>query len=299
MSALARSFRRLRSPQAAVLTLTLVACATAQDPEIDDNGGGTANSPAVGGGGSGSGGSASTGGKGGGLPLAGTTSTPTAGSSTGTGGKPSTGGSTAGGAPATGGTGSTPTAGTSSTGSCPTPYTGTLGATTPSLIFTNGYGQAKTGMWKGYGFTFKYGTATITPGSGTGCFEAAKFCASGTVPAADTAGAGLGWNLSQAQGTSTAAKVAVASAVKISFAGLPAGSRVQLSESATVQYCYTLTTAESTSATIPLTSFKTECWGTTGVAYAGTPVEAIQVVVPGAAAAAKTFDFCVTDIEPG
>ncbi len=37
------------------LALTLVACATAQDPEIDDNGGGTANTPAVGGGGSGAG----------------------------------------------------------------------------------------------------------------------------------------------------------------------------------------------------------------------------------------------------
>ncbi len=36
------------------------------------------------------------------------------------------------------------------------------------------------------------------------------------------------------------------------------------------------------------------------MAYDGTvPIEAIQVVVPGAAAAAKTFDFCVTDIEPG
>jgi hypothetical protein len=48
-----------------------------------------------------------------------------------------------------------------------------------------------------------------------------------------------------------------------------------------------------------LASFKSECWGTTGVAYAGTPIEAIQISVPGAAAAAKTFDLCVLDIEPG
>jgi hypothetical protein len=294
MSALVRSFRRLRSTQAVVVTLTLVACATAQDPNVDDNGTGTGDMPATGGGGNG--GSAATGGKGGSLPIAGTTTFPMAGTNSGTAGKAS-GGAGTGGAPATAGTGSTPTAGTGSSSTCPTPYAGALA--TDSAIFTSGYGQSTTGSWKGYGFTFKYGTATITPGNGTGCFEAKKFCASGSVPASDSAGAGLGWNLNQAQGTSTTTAVAVTTPVKISVAGLPAGSRVQLSASATVQYCYTLTAA-MTSATIPLASFKTECWGTEGVAYDGTtPIEAIQVVIPGAAAAAKTFDFCVLDVEPG
>ena len=295
MSALARSFRRLRSTQAAVLTLALVACATAQDPEIDDNGGGTGNFPTSGSGGAS--GAATTGGKGGSLPLAGTTFVPTAGTNSGTAGKPSTGGTSSGGAPTTGGSGTTPTAGTTSTGTCATPYAGALA--TDSTIFTGGYGQSTTGMWKGYGFTFKYGTATITPGTGNGCFEAKKFCASGSVPASDSAGAGLGWNLNQAQGTSSTTAVAVKTPVTIKVAGLPAGSRVQLSASATVQYCYTLAAAMTT-ATIPLASFKTECWGTEGVAYDGvTPIEAIQVVIPGAAAAAKTFDFCVLDVEPG
>jgi hypothetical protein len=80
---------------------------------------------------------------------------------------------------------------------------------------------------------------------------------------------------------------------------------VQLSASSAVSYCYTLTAADIASAatgvTIPLASFKTECWdAATAVAYNGTtPIEAIQVVVPGAMAAAKTFDFCVLDVEPG
>lgn len=279
------------------MTLTLVACATAQDPEVD-TGPGTGNVPATGGSAGGSGGNAATGGSGGSLPIAGTTTFPTAGTGTGTAGTPSSGGSGSGGA-ASGGTSSMPTAGTSSSGTCPTPYAGTLAK--DSTIFTAGYGQSTTGMWKGYGFTFKYGTATITPGSGTGCFEAKKFCASGSVPAADTAGAGLGWNLGQAQGATATTAVPIKTAVTISFAGLPAGSRVQLSASATVQYCYTLAATETTSATIPYASFKKDCWDTaTAVAYDGvTPIEAIQVVVPGAMAAAKTFDFCVTDVEPG
>jgi hypothetical protein len=167
----------------------------------------------------------------------------------------------------------------------------------------SGFGTSTMGMWKGYGFTYKYGTATITPGTGTGCFAAAKFCASGSIPAADTAGAGLGWNISQMMGASTTAKVAITTPVTVKFAGAADGMRVQLSASSTESYCYTLTAADVTAnmATIAPTSFKKDCWdATTAVAYATTTlIESIQIVVPGAAAAAKTFDFCVIDIEPG
>jgi hypothetical protein len=158
------------------------------------------------------------------------------------------------------------------------------------------------GTWSGYGYTYKYGTATIAPGMGSGCFVGKKFCANGSVPAADTAGAGLGWNISQTLGATVTMKVPVTTPVKITFAGGAAGMRVQLSASSTVSYCYPLTAADITAgtATVPLASFKTECWGTTGVAYDGVvPIEAIQLVVPGAAAAAQTFDICVLDVEPG
>jgi hypothetical protein len=299
MSALARSSHVLRFCQVAVLTGAFAACATAQDPEIDETS--TGNAPAVGGGGGGGGGGApsASGGHAGTLPLAGTTSFPSGGSGTATGGKPSGGAAATGGAAPTAGTSSTPTGGTGSSSTCPQ-YAGTQAK--DSTIFNGGYGTAKTGMWKGYGFTFKYGTATIAPGMGQDCFMGLKMCANGTVPADDTAGAGIGWNISQAAGTSTTAKAAITTPVKVSLAGATAGMRVQLSASSTVQYCYTLTVG--TGETIPLKSFRTNCWedatSTTSKAYDGTtPIEAIQIVVPGAMAAAKTFDFCVLDVEPG
>jgi hypothetical protein len=234
------------------------------------------------------------------LPTAGTTALPMGGTGTGTAGT-GTSGTTA----TTGGTvGTAGTVGTggTATGTCP-PYTGTLG--TASTIFMAGFGTSTSGTppWSGYGYTYKYGTAaTVTPGMGTSCFAGAKMCASGSVPALDTEGAGLGWNIAQMMGATTMAKVAVTKPVVLKFAGVKAGMRVQLSASATVSYCYTLTAAEATAgtATIPLASFKTECWGTLGMAYDGVvPIEAIQVAVPGAVAGAQTFDFCLIDIEPG
>lgn len=283
-----------------MLTLALsFACAAAEEPED-----GGPRSPS---GGSGviPGGTGSLGGSGtstAGKPS-GTGGTGTGTSGTGTGATSSVGGTptgTAGTATGTAGT-ATGTAGTGAT-SCP-PYTGTLA--TDSVIFSAGFGTSTAGTpkWSGYGYTYKYGTATITPGMGNSCFAGMKFCASGSVPASDASGAGLGWNISQAQGASTMSKVPVTAPVKISFAGFTDGMRVQLSASTTVSYCYALTPAEvaAKTATIPLASFKTECWGTTGTAYDGVvPIEAIQVAVPGSTAgAAKTFDFCVLDIEPG
>jgi hypothetical protein len=126
-------------------------------------------------------------------------------------------------------------------------------------------------------------------------------CASGSVPADDKAGAGLGWNIAQMMGATTMAKVPITTPVVLKLAGVTAGMRVQLSASATVSYCYTLTAADVPTATIPLASFKTDCWGELGMAYDGVvPIEAIQIAVPGSTAGAvKPFDFCLLDVEPG
>jgi hypothetical protein len=287
--------RKLGGVGSGFLAVALMACAAAQTP--DDDGQGTPTGGQVGVSGS-TGNHAGAGGTSP-LPTAGTSALPSGGKpSTGTAGSTTTGGTVA----TTGGTlgtaGTVATGGTAA-GTCP-PYAGTLAK--DSTIFMAGFGKSTTGTWSGYGYTYKYGTATVTPGMGTSCFAGAKMCANGSVPAADTAGAGLGWNIAQMMGASTMAKVAIATPVVLKFAGVTAGMRVQLSASATVSYCYTLTAAEATAgtATIPLASFKTECWGTTGIAYDGVvPIEAIQVAVPGGAAAAQTFDLCVLDIEPG
>jgi len=274
-----------------------MACAAAQTP--DDDG----ESTSTGGGQVGAGGSTHTGTAGGTvLPTAGTGTAPTGGkaSTTGTAGSVATTGGTVAATGGSVGTAGTVAAGGTAAGTCP-PYTGALAK--DSTIFMGGFGKSTTGTWSGYGYTYKYGTATVTPGMGTSCFALAKMCANGSVPADDKSGAGLGWNIAQAMGASTMAKAAITTPVTLKFAGVTAGMRVQLSASATVSYCYTITAAEATAgaATIPLESFKTECWGTTGIAYDGVvPIEAIQVAVPGSTAgAAQTFDLCLLDIEPG
>lgn len=299
MFAFVQTFRRLRPGHVCCFALFIAACATAQDPAPGDGSGddGTPTTHA----GSGAGGSStSSSGTGTALPTAGTTVVASGGSATvSKGGAPGSSGSTSvGGTVASTGGSVAATAGTAST--C-AQYAGTLAK--DSAIFMSGFGKATKGTWSGYGFTYKYGTATIAPGTGNGCFAGAKFCANGSVPADDKSGAGLGWNISQMMNASTTAKVAVATPVTLKFAGVTAGMRAQLSASATVSYCYTFTDADVTAgtATIALASFKTECWGTAGTAYDGVvPIEAIQVAVPGSTAgAAKTFDICLLDIEPG
>ena len=287
--------RKLGGVGSGFLAVALMACAAAQTP--DDDGQGTPTGGQVGVSGS-TGTHAGAGGTNA-LPTAGTGTVPSGGKPAGTAGSTAAGGTVA----TTGGTlgtAGTVAAGGTAAGTCP-PYAGALG--TASTIFMAGFGTSTKGTppWSGYGYTYKYGTAaTVTPGMGTSCFAGAKMCASGSVPALDTEGAGLGWNIAQMMGASTMAKVAITTPVVLKFAGVKAGMRVQLSASSTVSFCYTLTAADVPTATIAPASFKKACWDTaTAVAYAGEPIEAIHVAVPGAAAAAQTFDFCLLDIEPG
>jgi hypothetical protein len=287
--------RTLSGTGLGLVALAVMACATAEEPNNMPNNP-TGGQVGVGGSTGGQVGTAGT------LPTAGTTPLPMGGSGTGTAGT-GTGGMT----PTTGGTvGTAGTVGTggTATGTCP-PYAGTLGTTAAadSAIFMAGFGKSTVGMWGGYAYTYKYGTmATVTPGMGTSCFAGKKMCASGTVPMLDTDGAGLGWNIAQMMGSTTMTTAPITTPVVLKFVGVTAGMRVQLSAPAMVSYCYTLTAAEATAgtATIAPASFKKACWdATTAVAYAGEPIEAIQVAVPGGAAAAPTFDFCLLDIEPG
>ncbi|RYZ05662.1 MAG: hypothetical protein EOO73_19425 [Myxococcales bacterium] len=300
MAALVRSLQ-VGPAKLVLLTLALsYACAAAEEPDDDGPRSPSGGSGVIPGGAANVGGaSAGTAGK---PPVTGGTGTGTAGTTpTGTGGTSSVGGTTptgtSGTAATTGGTAAT-TGGTGA-GTCP-PYTGTLAK--DSLIFTGGFGKSTTGTWSGYGFTFVYGAAIVTPGTGTSCFAGAKMCASGSVPAADTSGAGLGWNIGQAMGSMTATKVAITTPIKLTSTGLAAGMRVQLSVSKDLAYCYTLTAADVATGTTTIApgSFATDCWGTEGMVYGSTPVESIQIVVPGATGgAAKAFDVCIVDIEPG
>jgi hypothetical protein len=296
MSAIFRSFRRLGPATLTLATFALAACAVAQDPDETGNES-SGSTPSVSGGGSSASGATSGGAPASGGKPAATGGTP---STTTSGGKPnsSSGGAPAGGAATT--TGGVAATGGTTAGTCP-PYTGTLAM--DSTIFTAGFGQSTTGMWSGYGYSYKYGAATVTPGTGNNCFSAMKFCANGSVPADDLSGAGLGWNISQVRGAPTPMKAPITSPIKLTVAGMTAGMRVQLSATSELSYCYTITAADAAAGTvtIPAASFQTDCWGTEGAAYdLATPIEAIQIAVPGSTAGpAKAFDFCVVDIEPG
>jgi hypothetical protein len=95
--------------------------------------------------------------------------------------------------------------------------------------------------------------------------------------------------------------------VNIQFKGGDVGMRVGLVPAVGMdEFCYSLTAADVTAAsgtgglTISLADFKSKCYDTAkATAYAGEMIKAIQVSVPGSASAAKTFDFCLIDIEPG
>jgi hypothetical protein len=246
----------------------------------------------------GTGGSPGTGGQyhqtGGGNPYG------TGGSTYGTGGSSGTGGSN----PGTGGGNPYGTGGGYGTDGS-VPATCTPDSQASALITSTngpGYGKSTTGSWGGYVFTYKYGTASISPFAATGAFDAqaTSVCACGSVPADDKSGAGVGYTLSQPKATGstspTITPVAVTTPVHVKISGYQTGMRVNLTVSDTVQYCANLTSGDQTFA---LSDFKTECWGTTGTAYAGAAIQSIQIAVPGGAAAAKTFSICVLDIEPG
>lgn len=233
------------------------------------------------------------------------------------GGAPGSGGSTAvtqGGTTSTGAGGATVTSGgatavgSGGAGTSACAYDGTTA--TDSKIFTGGFGASTSGKWSGYAYTYSFGSTATTikpPAGAMSCFMGAKLCAKGSVAMADADGAGIGWSIGQTMGGSTTAAVAVDTPVNFKIAGAGGGMRVALVNGKT-EYCYTLTEADATSArgatglTVPLASFKTECWGTTGLAFTATTMAtAIQIAVPGSATAtaAKAFDICILDIEPG
>lgn len=219
---------------------------------------------------------------------------------TGTGGIASgVGGSTIGaGGTTTGAGGTTTGAGGSITASGGSTGAGGGGTTlpnptlTPSTFATDGYGDSD--PFKGYVFTYAFGGGAINPPCGVSgpCFTGANVCAAGTIPASTEAGAAIGFNVNQLAEETTAGNwTSTGTGVIVDTERAPAGTRVQI-KSGTTDYCAVATDGVA----IPWTSFKTECWGTEGTAFTvGSPVTAVEVVVPGTEAA-QTFDFCVIDV---
>jgi len=170
-----------------------------------------------------------------------------------------------------------------------------------STIAMNGYG--KSGTWQGYAFTSTFpatkSTATISPVCPTPCFTTTmkQLCVSGNVKT-DTSfasGASLGWNLNQAEmmpnPVTTVATTGMG--ITVNVPGATSTMRVQISAGSAeaTQWCAPMPAGGM--GTIKWTDFKNKCWTGGGAAYAvGTPIDAIQIVVPSAMADVP-FSFCL------
>ncbi len=159
--------------------------------------------------------------------------------------------------------------------------------------------------WAGYIWT-----ASCTGSSISGDFSThttgSPYCVSGSVaPASDYSGcAMLGWNINQAQGSSTPngtwTPTSISSGGVLISVSNPGGStlRVQIqgpngSTDASDNWCAVIT---GTGGLIPWTSFNTACWDNSGTVYAGQPLSQVEVTIPGSNTAAVPFSFCLNSL---
>jgi hypothetical protein len=208
-----------------------------------------------------------------------------------TGGTAATGGTkSTGGATATGGSKATSSrdGGVSPDGAAP------LG--TP-VISDSGYVQVSAGTTVLAGFV-----SSSEGGSGSTIsltYGPSSFCASGTVGKNSTyncwATAGFAVNQSQTGASGSSSSLALTgSTITVSYVN-KGGSQLelQLYDGSDYWCSYLSASTTPTSETIPFSKFNTKCWDGSGTAFvSGTPITAVDLVVPGSAVAATPFDFC-------
>jgi hypothetical protein len=161
------------------------------------------------------------------------------------------------------------------------------------------------GVWSGYMWDSATGTgSTITPADFTSHAPGTAFCVSGSVgPMADYSGVALlGFNINQAKDSTTLGTWMPASissggvTVSVSNNGTSV-LRVQIqgpngSTDATDRWCATMITFNQT-VTIPWSSFNTSCWDGLGTRYAGQPLQAVMILVPGDNLYTVPYSFCL------
>jgi len=150
------------------------------------------------------------------------------------------------------------------------------------------------------GAFYTYGdedTSTITPADFS---AAADICVSGTIGAssADTWGAGVGFNLNQAEGSETKnpwnATAAGISGISFTIDTLPTGGLVRMiSESGDADYCVEITTAGAQ--TVLFSETSADCWEAGGAAPDATTLTAVKWQV-AAVTAEYPFDFCISAV---
>lgn len=180
---------------------------------------------------------------------------------------------------------------------------GTGGTNTDGGVVGGGY--ITSGNWHGYAWTGVGGSASIDPPD-YGNFTDFPLCASGQIQAGDTNVAMFGWNINQVQGVNP--PVSTVAPANFAQGGIfvsitnPGNTplRIQIEGAAgypTEAWCAPITAG--TNIFVPWTAFKTQCWSSTGtVAYTGTPLKSIEIMVPGTTSL-RSFNFCVNDITEG
>jgi hypothetical protein len=109
--------------------------------------------------------------------------------------------------------------------------------------------------------------------------------------------AGAGFNVNQAQSGSsgsTGQLVLNGSSASITYVN-KGGSTLEFQLwDGSDYWCYQLPTAKTaTTIDIPFSKLNTQCWNNGGTTFqSGTPITAIQLVVPGAAFTPVPFDYC-------
>lgn len=230
----------------------------------------------------------------------------TSGGATGGAGRANTTGGSAG-TPAMGGTGNTATTGGATGMAGTTSGTAGTGSSTVSCdtkftVSASGLVRApmKGACWSGYASagagdstTFDGGSpSTGMPTSFATCGEGCMLNVSGSLAASDESYAFLGFNVNEMGGTKGTIKP-TGTSVKVTFTKTGTFDiRLQISAGNT-RWCATATSGTA----IPWTSLKTECWGTTGKAYAMEAIDQVQLSIPGKAASATPYDVTLTSVE--
>jgi hypothetical protein len=153
--------------------------------------------------------------------------------------------------------------------------------------------SATGGCWSGYAYAGGDTGSTITPmapGQFSTCGTPCKLTMTGTVgPAVAPSYSGvayLGFNIGQPAGSTTTPTVTPAgTGLTVAFTNSSSTMlpfRVQVTDG-TLRWCYTVTGASPV--TIPYGMFNTACWDNTGTYYSKQPINAIQLVLAGAATA--------------
>jgi len=167
----------------------------------------------------------------------------------------------------------------------------------PKINFDNGYATIDAGNVVLMGFV-----TTNAGGSGTSialtCTED-SFCASGTVGTSSTynSWANVGFNVKQPEsgGSGSLGSVPfVGSSITISYVN-EGGSALQLSLWDGFNFwCFYLPPSKvPNTINIPFSKLNTSCWDGTGSTFvSGTPVEMVQLTVPGSSSAPTPFDYC-------